>query len=463
MKTRELENLGFKEREIVVLARDAADRASAFGMSKSSLRGELERLVKDPDAYLEHEHFSELASRMKENRTSMGGNSAFSSISYASWGDDIDAAAHKQMENACSLPVARRAALMPDAHVGYGLPIGGVLATEDAVIPYAVGVDIACRVMLTVLEMPIESLRRNTQKLEQALEQNTSFGIGAKFREKRRHEVMDEDWNVTPLTGRLKDLAWNQLGTSGSGNHFVEYGEFDLLEETEGLAPGKYLALVSHSGSRGPGSQVASHYSDLARRLHPRLPKELSHLAWLPMSQEGAEYWKAMELMGRYASANHHVIHNSILKALGVKKLLQVENHHNYAWKEVHDGKELIVHRKGATPAGAGVLGYIPGSMTAPGYLVMGKGNEASLNSASHGAGRAMSRKEAKSTTTKHALQKVVKDAGVRLLSAGLDESPHAYKNIEAVMRAQNSLVQIKGRFQPKIVKMAPEGEKPED
>lgn len=461
MKTRELENLGFKGREILNMARDVADRACALGVTKTTLREELGKLLKDPNAFLDHEHFSQLAAEVKRVRE--GTSSTSQSIPYTCWGEDIDAAAHKQMENACSLPVARKAALMPDAHVGYGLPIGGVLATEGAVIPYAVGVDIACRVMLTVLDMPVDSLRRNTQKLEQALEQNTAFGIGAKFKEKRRHEVMDEDWSITPLTKRLKDTAWSQLGTSGSGNHFVEYGEFDLLEETQGLPPGKYLALVSHSGSRGPGSQVASYYSDLARQLHPRLPKELSHLAWLPMDKEGAEYWKAMELMGRFASANHHVIHNSILKSLGTKKLLQVENHHNYAWREIHDGKELIVHRKGATPAGAGVLGYIPGSMTAPGFLVMGKGNEASLDSASHGAGRAMSRKEAKNTTTKHALQKVVKDAGVRLLSAGLDESPHAYKDIEAVMRAQNSLVDIKGRFKPKIVKMAPEGEKPED
>jgi tRNA-splicing ligase RtcB len=233
----------------------------------------------------------------------------------------------------------------------------------------------------------------------------------------------------------------------------VEFGEFEVLGEVPGLKPGKYIAVLSHSGSRGPGATVANHYSKLARALHPELPKELSYLAWLDLDKEGAEYWAAMELMGRFASANHHVIHAKIARDVGMLKgdgggvLFQVENHHNYAWREKHtiDGREeeVIVHRKGATPAGNGVLGLIPGSMATPGYLVEGLGNAASLESASHGAGRRLSRTKAKEATRWSHLRPQLEAAGVELMSAGLDEGPHAYKDIERVMAAQADLVEI--------------------
>ncbi|NUQ49632.1 MAG: RtcB family protein, partial [Phycisphaerae bacterium] len=388
-----------------------------------------------------------------------------SGLGYAVWGEDIDEPAHQQMRNACRLPVTVAAALMPDAHVGYGLPIGGVLATDNAVIPYAVGVDIACRVKLTVFDLPPEELERRPARFESILERDTLFGVGGAWRGQRpAHAVMDEDWGVTPFTAGLKDLAWSQLGTSGSGNHFVEFGELELLAGNPlGLEARRYLGVVSHSGSRGSGARTCDYYSRVARELHPHLPKELSYLAWLPLDGVGAEYWAAMELMGKYASANHDVIHRKLVRSVGADVLFQIENHHNFAWKETHGGRELIVHRKGATPAGRGVLGYIPGSMTAPGYLVEGLGDPASLDSASHGAGRRMSRVKARETTRWSHLRAYLAERGVRLISAGLDESPHAYKDIDAVMRAQAGLVRPVARFQPRLVKMAPEGEKPED
>jgi tRNA-splicing ligase RtcB (3'-phosphate/5'-hydroxy nucleic acid ligase) len=170
-----------------------------------------------------------------------------------------------------------------------------------------------------------------------------------------------------------------------------------------------------------------------------------------------------MELMGRYAAANHQLIHHHLARNLGVKVLLDVENHHNFAWKEEHDGREVIVHRKGATPAAKGNLGIIPGSMATPGFLVRGRGVEASLNSASHGAGRAMSRKAATQQYTWHDLKKLLAERGVTLISAGIDEVPMAYKNIATVMEAQSDLVEIIARFDPKLVKMSPAGERPED
>jgi tRNA-splicing ligase RtcB len=388
---------------------------------------------------------------------------------YRVWGEGLEPDALNQMKNACKLPVAAAGALMPDAHVGYGLPIGGVLATDNAVIPYAVGVDIACRMKMTVLDLPLSALERDRTRLTKALERETRFGVGGSFTSPRQHEVMDADWRVTRLTATLKDRAWSQLGTSGSGNHFVEYGVLTVLDAAVGLQPGKYVALLSHSGSRGTGAQIAQHYSKVAREAHPELPQELAHLAWLDLaSQEGQEYWAAMELMGRYAAANHALIHSHIRRALGVDVRLDVENHHNYAWRERHrlpDGREreVIVHRKGATPAGAGVLGIIPGSMGTPGYVVRGKGSAASLNSAAHGAGRRMSRRRAKETFTWDQAQRFLKERGVTLLSAGLDEVPMAYKDIEKVMAAQDDLVERLARFEPKLVKMAPSGEPPED
>jgi tRNA-splicing ligase RtcB len=388
---------------------------------------------------------------------------------YRIWGQDLEPDAVKQMQNACRVPVAVSGALMPDAHVGYGLPIGGVLATHDAVIPYAVGVDIACRMKMSVLDLPVGALTDQQARLTTALERETRFGMGATFRAPRQHDVMDADWRVSAVTARMKDRAWGQLGTSGSGNHFVEFGELTVDDATVGLARGRYLALLSHSGSRGVGAQVANHYSRLARQRHPELPPEQSHLAWLDLTTEaGQEYWAAMELMGRYAAANHAVIHRHVVRNLGAAVLLDLENHHNFAWRERHrlpDGSvgEVIVHRKGATPADGGAIGIIPGSMGTPGYVVKGKGVAESLNSAAHGAGRRMSRTRAKQTFRWDAALEFLRERGVTLLSAGLDEVPMAYKDIDAVMAAQRDLVEPLARFDPRLVKMAPSGEPPED
>jgi tRNA-splicing ligase RtcB len=383
---------------------------------------------------------------------------------YRQWGEGLEHEAVMQMERACLLPVTVAGALMPDAHVGYGLPIGGVLATDNAVIPYAVGVDIACRMKMTVLDLGVRELEARQDRLARAIEVETRFGVGASFKQRRHHEVLDADWSVSPVTTQHKDRAWAQLGTSGSGNHFVEFGKFTLTEPALGLAAGEYLALLSHSGSRGAGAAVCDHYSKLAASMHAELPKELSRLAWLPLDgAPGQEYWAAMELMGRYAAANHALIHRHIAAHLGAEVLLDLENHHNFAWKERHLGRDVIVHRKGATPAGPGVLGIIPGSMASPGFVVRGRGQPESLDSAAHGAGRCMSRTQAQKTLSWKDANALLRDRGVTLLSAGLDEVPMVYKDIHRVMAAQADLVEVVGRFDPVLVKMAPSGERPED
>ncbi len=373
------------------------------------------------------------------------------------WGEGFEAAALEQMDNACRLPVSVKAALMPDAHVGYGLPIGGVLATLGAVIPYAVGMDIACRMRMSVLDLSVSALDDSDAKLREALTRETGFGVGASFERRRQHSVMDEDWSVSPVTERGKDKAWAQLGTSGSGNHFVEYGVLAVDTDSLGVAPGKYLALLSHSGSRGTGADIARHYSSLAADLHSGLPKHLKHLAWLDIDSDlGNEYWAAMELMGRYAAANHELIHRHVVDALGAEAIASVENHHNFAWREDVDGEEAVIHRKGATPASKGAVGIIPGSMATPAYVVRGLGEAESLDSAAHGAGRRMSRKAALKRYKRGDLDAILAERGVELISAGLDEVPMAYKNIDEVMAAQGDLVETLARFDPKLVMMSP-------
>ncbi len=379
-------------------------------------------------------------------------------LEYAAYGgQDIEEGAVKQMETAMKLPVSVAGALMPDAHQGYGLPIGGVLATHNAIIPFGVGVDIGCRMCLSVFDISDKLLKVKEDYFKNLLKENTLFGAGREFTKTTPHEILDrKEFDEHPLLKSLQFKAAKQLGSSGSGNHFVEFGivEIPTADNVLKLPPGNYIGLLSHSGSRGLGATVANHYTKLAMQTC-KLPQEAKHLAWLPLdTQEGMEYWLAMNLAGDYASACHHTIHDKMAKALNEKPLVMVENHHNFAWKEVHNGQELIVHRKGATPAGKNVLGIIPGSMTAPGYIVNGKGVDASLNSASHGAGRRMSRSKAMSSITMNDMKRVLKDHGVTLIGGGLDEAPQAYKDITKVMKAQTELVDVVGMFYPKIVRM---------
>jgi tRNA-splicing ligase RtcB len=467
MNANKLARLGVPSGEAMRLAGTAVRDARQLGFAKRDMPDLITAVVSNPSHYTSDELFSGLANALLAER-------AFTptftprqkAAPYQIWGEGLESGAIDQMANAVQLPVAVRGALLPDAHIGYGLPIGGVLATRNAVIPYAVGVDIACRMKLTVLDMHPNIIRGEQKRLVNAIETETRFGVGANFPKGRRrdHPVLEADWSVSPITRHNQDKAWEQLGTSGSGNHFVEFGILEVLNDELGLAKGKYVALLTHSGSRGTGAAVCNYYSKLAMDLHPELPKELRYLAWLDLNSDpGREYWAAMQLMGEYAAANHAVIHKQIAKNLGAKGLLNIENHHNFAWKEEHDGEAVIVHRKGATPAGAGVFGIIPGSMGAPGFVVRGKGSEASLQSAAHGAGRRMSRKQATKSFTWHEVKKFLQARDVTLISAGLDEVPMAYKDIHEVMAAQQDLVEVMAQFDPKLVKMAPAGERPED
>jgi tRNA-splicing ligase RtcB len=468
MNARELVASGIPQ-DSVSLAFDAL-KASGLIAQPTEAMERISNLVQEPKQFLEDVHFAALAAAVFKAQTQLadatetwGRNPYGVPSGFAQWGERDDPKSIEQMRVACELPVAVQGALMPDNHLGYGLPIGGVLATHNSVIPYAVGVDIACRMMCTITDLPVATLKDvftpSVDPLIRALTGGTVFGVGGSQKDKIDHAVLDMDWNVTRITREMKDRARTQLGTSGSGNHFVEFGIVTLTEPDLGLEAGEYVALLSHSGSRGTGAAVCKTYSEIAAARLPSSYERFKQLAWLSLDSEaGQEYWHAMNLMGEYASANHHTIHDRVLKLAGAKPLAAIENHHNFAWKEIHDGKELIVHRKGATPAGEGVLGVIPGSMADPAFIVRGKGKDTSLRSASHGAGRRMSRTEAIKTLDWAEWKHEIKNRGVRVLSCGLDEVPAAYKDIRKVMEQQTELVEVVARFDPKLVKMSEDG-----
>jgi tRNA-splicing ligase RtcB len=441
----------------------------AMGHEKFAKKGRevklqlLQAVLQAPDQFYKHQILGETARALQpeiadENAPNFP-ELLEEGVSTRIYGEEgIEQGALSQIEVAARLPIARKAALMPDAHQGYGLPIGGVLATEGAIIPYAVGVDIGCRMALTVYDLPASHLKRYHYQLKEMLVKETVFGPGKGFAKPMDHEVLERpEFQEIAIVKQLKDKAWKQIGSSGGGNHFVEFGLVELTDDRNdwNLPPGTYLALLSHSGSRGLGAGIANYYTKLAMERN-KLPREARHLAWLDLNtEEGQEYWLAMSLAGDYASACHHQIHQRLSKTLGEKPLFMVENHHNFAWQEkLEDGTEVIVHRKGATPAGKGVLGIIPGSMTAPGFIVRGKGERRSIQSASHGAGRVLSRRKALNSITGHALKKELREHQVELIGGGLDEAPMVYKDIHEVMAFQRDLVEVVGTFQPRIVRM---------
>lgn len=458
IRGKDLRKIGFPENKIIGMAIDAIHRHFKHE-KKENVLALFEKLKDSPADFLEHEALGNIAQLLMpvEEKKTFEIAIADEPMDFNIFGrEHIEDSAILQMKNAMRLPVTEAGALMPDAHHGYGLPIGGVLATRDAIIPYAVGVDIGCRMALSIYDIPESYLKQHSYKLKTVLTDWTCFGMGKDLGITQDHDVLDrKEFDEIPFLKNLQRKAQRQLGSSGSGNHFVEFGIAELKNDNKlNIPAGRYLSILSHSGSRGIGATIANHYTKLAQELCP-LPREVKHLAWLDLNkEEGQEYWLAMNLAGDYASACHDRIHINLAKALGIKPIAKVENHHNFAWKEIHNGEELMVHRKGATPAGKDVLGIIPGSMTAPGFIVSGKGEPASLNSASHGAGRLLSRTKAKQSITNSALKKMLKSEGIELIGGGLDEAPIAYKDIHKVMKSQKQLVNIEGTFFPKIVRM---------
>ena len=319
---KDLRKLGFPEGRAIGEAMKVLEEHFK-GKSILHKKAALKKVVENPGLYLKHEVLGPVAMALiiktEHNETLALREKR---IPYSIYGaEGIEQGAINQMEIAMKLPVTKHGALMPDAHQGYGLPIGGVLATNNAVIPYAVGVDIGCRMCMTIYDIPSAYVHQNTDELKGMLMEHTKFGQ-AVFKRPKDHEVLDRGlFNEINILKSLKDRAWMQIGSSGGGNHFVEFGIAEILngDNEFNLPIGKYLSVLSHSGSRGLGANIARHYTKLAMDM-TKLPGEAKHLAWLDLATEaGQEYWLAMNLAGDYASACHHQIHERLAAALGEK------------------------------------------------------------------------------------------------------------------------------------------------
>ena len=484
MNGRDITELGYAEGKIVGLALRVSKRAIKL-MSREALDEKLKSLLASPRRSPRICCSAILPAPSFRSATALIGSSASRPRLIRSGAKGLRMARCSKWPTRFGCPSPCAARLCPTPTKATACRSAACSPVENAVIPYAVGVDIACRMKLSVLDIPADKLDALREKLVNSLHRETLFGAGAGFKRPPQHDVLDEDWNVTPVTKRVFEKAAKQLGTSGSGNHFVEYGllEINMTEAQRNLKLAKQSRVAdapqAPSFDLPNGTYLASPFPlrfawcrrddrfalfDARADAPSRAAAGPSFLSWLDMNSEpGQEYFAAMNLMGHYAHANHAIIHDKVTRAIGARVIGGVENHHNFAWKEVHDGRELYVHRKGATPAGVGVLGMIPGSMASPGFVVRGKGVAASLDSASHGAGRRMSRTAARNQYRWAQIKPMLEELGVQLLSAGIDENPFAYKNIEDVMRQQSDLVDVVARFDPKIVRMAPDGEKPED
>lgn len=465
---RDLIDEGWQPGPVMGAALDIAESLQADGLDHAEILARLNRIRQTPVDYKSDPLYGTLAARLIELETESVPQPAVreTPIPYRIWGEDFEPLTLQQMENAAHLPISHMGALMPDGHPGYGLPIGGVLATENSVIPYGVGMDIACRLRLSIFAEPPEFLKAQQDRLRKALIFNTRFGIGKRHgawhgRERREHPLLDDPrWAEAAILRRLHAKAVEQMGTSGGSNHFAEWAALTVLEDWPGLglkAGDRRLCFVTHSGSRGVGGTIAQEYTRIAKSFHPQLPKKYQELAWLDLdSGAGSEYWLAMHVAGDFASACHETIHRTVLADAGLQAAAFVENHHNFAWEEEHLGKNVIVHRKGATPAGTDELGVIPGTMGDKGYIVAGLGNEESLNSSSHGAGRPRSRTASKQLITRHQRDAYLRRQGVELLNpeAGVDEAPQAYKDPAQVMGQQTDLVRPIATFMPMMVMM---------
>ncbi|MBK9711528.1 MAG: RtcB family protein [Kouleothrix sp.] len=387
---------------------------------------------------------------------------------------DVEAGAFEQIERCRNFsPLVRRAALMGDNHKGYSCPIGGVLALTEAVSPSSVGYDIACGIKAVQTNLHLNDLG-GFDTLADQLAKTLAFGVGRTSGANVDHPLFDDPLWTEKELAPLKHLAAQQLGTIGSGNHFV-----DLLSDEAGA-----VWIMAHFGSRGFGHKVASGFLNLAagRGFADKAPGENMEAppTIIPLQSDlGQLYWKAMTLAGRYAYAGRDYVVGQVLDLLEAHAQYSVHNHHNFTWKETHDGESLYVVRKGATPAFPGQLGAVGGSMGDKAVIVEGVDTPeaaAALHSTIHGAGRVMSRTAAAGKvkwlpdpiTGKKRPQRVsagavspemmrawLDEQGVVLRGGGLDESPHVYKRLPDVLAAHAGSIKVLHRLQPFIVVMA--------
>ncbi len=367
------------------------------------------------------------------------------------WLEDIDEAALQQARNLANLSVTYKwVAIMPDCHKGFGMPIGGVLATEDVIIPNAVGVDIGCG--MCAVKTSLTSInKKDLSTIVKHLYHRIPKG-----RKHHKHRQKWEGFDVAPAVDIIQqelDNARYQLGTLGGGNHFIE-----IQKGSDG-----HIWLMLHSGSRNFGLKIANAFHQKAVKYCDDKKIELPNksLAWLPMeTSEGQAYFEAMNFALNFSKANRYAMLEAVKKII-IETVDKVQFgdiiniHHNYAAVEKHYGKEVVVHRKGATSAKPGQTGIIPGSQGTASYIVKGKGNPESFMSCSHGAGRKMGRKQAIRTLNMEKEIEFLDNSGIIhavRTKNNLDEAAGAYKDIDIVMKNQEDLVAIVTQLLPLAV-----------
>ena len=373
------------------------------------------------------------------------------------WGSPVDDGALSQIKTCAATAV--HAALMADHHKGYAVPIGGVVAYEDKVSPSGVGYDIACGNKAVLTDARGEEIRRNISTIMDDVYRTISFGVGRKNKTERvDHELFDDPAWKMPMVAPLKSLAREQLGTVGAGNHYVDI----FVDDSDRVWVGV------HFGSRGLGHKIATAFLSAAGA---KDGMDVEPCVLSVNDPLGADYVEAMHLAGSYAYAGRDWVCDKVTRGiLGARILDSVHNHHNFAWLEEHNGKTLWVVRKGATPAFPGQRGFVGGSMGEVSVILQGVDSEhaaESLYSTVHGAGRVMGRMEAKGKVAKDGpvkragrvspemMQAWVRDAGVELRGAGVDESPHCYKRLPEVLAEHGDMIEILQVLKPIGVAMA--------
>lgn len=351
-----------------------------------------------------------------------------------------------QMWRCLGVGKAAYGVLCADGHLGYAQPVGGVIAYKDQVSISGVGFDIGCGNMAVRLDTPYNKIKDRVEVIARDIEKQVSFGLGRVNNTQVEHELFDDKelWKAAG-TNNYKDLAVSQLGTVGSGNHYV-----DIFEDEEGC-----VWIGVHFGSRGLGHKSASKY---LRKAGGKDGMDVAPALVDIDSELGQKYIHAMELAGQYAYAGREWVVETVRKIIGGRITEKVHNHHNYAWVEEHFGEKYFVVRKGATPAFPGQKGFVGGSMGDEAVIIEGVDSEQSkknLYSTVHGAGRLYSRSQAKKTFDRETMDDWLRDKGVYLVGGDLDESPMAYRRLHEVLEHHDGTIKVLRRLKPKIVLMA--------
>lgn len=372
------------------------------------------------------------------------------------WGEPLQNAVD-QMKTC--LVTAYKGALMADHHLGYAVPIGGVIAYHNQISPSGVGFDIACGNKAILTDAKLDDIKDNIFRIMDDVWNTISFGVGQKNNERVEHELFQEDaWSI-PIAKELKSMAQSQLGTVGSGNHYV-----DIFHDDQNR-----IWIGVHFGSRGLGHKIATHFIKAGGGVDGI---NVAPVVLETDSELGKDYIACMNLAGIYAYAGRDWVCNRVTKILGANILEEIHNHHNFAWLEEHNGETLWVVRKGATPAWPGQKSFIGGTMGENSVIIEGVESEdskLSLSSTIHGAGRIISRNEAKGKFLKidgkkirqpgkvrhDEWQKWITDKGILLRGGGIDEAPQCYKRLDSVLEAHRNSIKILHTLTPIGVAMA--------